>query len=82
MKEVITYLKPTDNELKDIFELLQLRRKKYSTNFYSQYRPDGWYEQLSGNDGPLADWILDRIMHDTYKINIESIDPSKDISMR
>lgn len=75
-------LKPTENERKDIFELLRLRRKRSSTIFCSQYRPDGWYEQLSGNDGPLADAILDRIMHDAYKINIEGIDPSKDISMR
>lgn len=75
-------LKPTENERKDIFELLQLRRKKSSTIFCSQYRLDGWYEQLSGDDGPLADAILDRIMHDAYKINIENIDPSKDISMR
>lgn len=75
-------LKPTENERKDIFELLQLRRKKSSTIFCSQYRVDGWYEQLSGDDGPLADAILDRIMHDAYKINIENIDPSKDISMR
>jgi hypothetical protein len=29
-----------------------------------------------------ADAILDRIVHDAYKINIESTDPSKDISMR
>ena len=75
-------LRPTENERKDIFELLQLRRKKSSTILCSQYRPDGWYEQLSGDDGPLADAILDRIMHDSYKINIENIDPSKDISMR
>lgn len=75
-------LKPTENERKDIFELLQLRRKKSSTIFCSQYRPNGWYEQLSGDDGPLADAILDRIIHDAYKINIENIDPSKDISMR
>jgi len=30
----------------------------------------------------LADAILDRVVHDGYKINIESIDPSRDISMR
>jgi DNA replication protein DnaC len=75
-------LKPNENECKDIFELLHRRRKKSSTIFCSQYRADGWYEQLGGNDGPLADAILDRIVHDAYKINIESIDPSKDISMR
>lgn len=75
-------LKPNENERKDIFELLHRRRKKSSTLFCSQYRAEGWYEQLGGNDGPLADAILDRIVHDAYKINIESIDPSRDISMR
>ncbi|MEQ8156152.1 MAG: IS21-like element helper ATPase IstB [Clostridiaceae bacterium] len=75
-------LKPNENERKDIFELLHRRRKKSSTLFCSQYRAEGWYEQLGGNDGPLADAILDRIVHDSYKINIESIDPTKDISMR
>lgn len=75
-------LKPNENERKDIFELLHRRRKKSSTLFCSQYRAEGWYEQLGGNDGPLADAILDRIVHDAYKINIESIDPTKDISMR
>lgn len=75
-------LKPNENERKDIFELLHRRRKKSSTILCSQYRAEGWYEQLGGNDGPLADAILDRIVHDAYKINIESLDPSKDISMR
>lgn len=74
-------LKPTDNEQKDIFELLHRRRKKSSTIFFSQYLQEGWYEQL-GEAGPLADAILDRIVYDAYKINILSIDPSKDISMR
>ena len=75
-------LKPTDVEQKDIFELLHRRRKKSSTIFCSQYRHDGWYEQLGGDESPLADAILDRIVHDAYRINIESIDPTKDISMR
>lgn len=75
-------LKPSEHERKDIFELLHHRRKKSSTIFCSQYKAEGWYEQLSGNDGPLADAILDRIVHDAYKINIESLNPAKDISMR
>lgn len=75
-------LKPTSTEQKDIFELLHRRRKKSSTILCSQYRPEGWYEQLGGGDSPLSDAILDRIVHDSYKINIESIDPSKDFSMR
>lgn len=75
-------LKPSENEQKDIFELLHRRRKKSSTIFCSQYRIEGWYEQLGGSASPLADAILDRVVHDGYKINIESIDPAKDISMR
>ena len=75
-------LKPTANEAKDIFELLHRRRKRSSTIFCSQYRHEGWYEQLGGDDSPLADAILDRIVHDAYKINIESVDPTKDLSMR
>ena len=43
---------------------------------------EGWYEQLGGDASPLADAILDLVVHDGYKINIESIDPSRDISMR
>lgn len=75
-------LKPSATEEKDIFELLHRRRKKSSTIFCSQYRPEGWYEQLGGDNSPLADAILDRIVHDSYRINIESVDPTKDLSMR
>lgn len=75
-------LKPNENEQKDIFELLHRRRKKSTTIFCSQYQQNGWYEQLGGDVSPLADAILDRIVHDAYKINIESIDPTRDISMR
>jgi len=63
-------------------ELLHRRGRKSSAIFSSQYRSEGWYEQLGGSDSPLSDAILDRLVHDTYKINIESLDPSKDISMR
>lgn len=75
-------MKPTQDEQKDIFELLHRRRKKSSTIFCSQYRSDGWYEQLGGGASPLADAILDRIVHDGYSIDIVPIDPSKDLSMR
>ena len=75
-------LKLSESESKDIFELLHKRRKKSSTIFCSQFRQEGWYEQLGGDNSTIADAILDRIVHDAYKINIESSDPSKDISMR
>lgn len=75
-------MKPTQDEQKDIFELLHCRRKKSSTIFCSQYTKDGWYEQLGGDASPLADAILDRIVHDGYVIDIVPVDPSKDKSMR
>ena len=54
-------LKPTEIEQKDIFELLHRRRKKSSTIFCSQYGFEEWYDQLGGDDSPLADAIIDRI---------------------
>ena len=75
-------LKPTESEQKDIFELLHRRRKKSTTIFCSQYEFEEWYDQLGGNASPLADAIIDRIAHDSYRINITSIDAEHDISMR
>lgn len=75
-------LKPTETEQHDILELLHRRRKKSSTIFCSQYDHSGWYDQLGGDDSPLAEAILDRIKHDAYKINIVPTDPTNYRSMR
>ena len=75
-------LKPTDTEQKDIFELLHRRRRKLSTIFCSQYIFEEWYDQLGGEASPLADTIIDLIAHDSYQINITSIDAEHDRSMR
>lgn len=75
-------LKPTEQEQHDILELLLRRRKKSSTIFCSQYEPDGWYDQLGGDDSPLAEAIIDRIKHDAYKINIIPVNPTNYCSMR
>lgn len=52
-------LKPTETEQRDIFELLHRRRKISSTIFCSQYEYSEWYEQLGGNNSPLADAIIE-----------------------
>ncbi|MPM73984.1 IS21 family transposase ISSpu5 [bioreactor metagenome] len=75
-------LRLNESESKNLFELIHKRRKRSSTIFCSQFREEGWYERLGGDDNPLADAIMDRIVYDAYKINIESIDSSKDLSMR
>lgn len=75
-------LKTTDSEQRDIFELLHRRHKKSSTIFCSQYEFEEWYDQLGGDDSSLADAIIDRIAHDSHRINITSIDAEHDKSMR
>ena len=75
-------LKPTETEQHDILERFHRRRKKSSTIFCSQYDSSGWYDQLGGDDSPLAEAILDRIKHDAYKINIIPTDPTNYKSMR
>ena len=62
-------LKPTDSE-----------QRIYSN--CSHYEFEEWYEQLGGDASPLADAIIDRIAHDSYRINITSIDAEHDISIR
>ena len=75
-------LKPTASEQHDILKLLHRRRKKSSTIFCSQYDCNGWFDQLGGDDSPLAEVILDRIKHDAYKINIIPTDLANYRSMR
>jgi DNA replication protein DnaC len=75
-------LKPTAEEEKLIFEIIHKRASKASTVFCSQYRVAEWYDRLGGTDSPLTDSILDRIIHNAYKIDIESTDSEKDVSMR
>ena len=75
-------LKLSEPEPRNLFELIHKRRKRSSTIFCSQFRETEWYQQICGGESTLADAIMDRISYDSYKINIESADPSRDISMR
>lgn len=75
-------LQPTYTEEKELFELINARTDRASTIFCSQYRETDWYRQLSEHGSPLTDALMDRISHNSYKIAIETLDPTKDISMR
>ena len=59
-----------------------MSESRTSTIFCSQFREEDWYKRLGGDDNPLADAIMDRIAYNSYMINIESKDPSKENSMR
>ena len=65
---------PTENECHDIADLIHKRRRQSSTIFCSQYPSEGWYDQLGGANNPLAEAVLDRIIHDAYELRIEAIE--------
>ena len=50
--------------------------------FCSQYEDSRRYDQLGGDDSPLAETILDHIKFDAYKINIVPVNPTNNRSMR
>ena len=75
-------LKLSEAEARNLFELIHKRRKKSSTIFCSQFEEKDWYSQICNGENTLADAIMDRISYDSYKINIEYIDKTKDRSMR
>lgn len=69
----------TETEARDLLEIIHARHKRASTIFCSQFSPAGWHGKIG--EATIADAILDRIVHDSYIIEIHS-DSSKDLSMR
>jgi DNA replication protein DnaC len=66
-------LVPLSNlEARDVLEIVEARHKRASTIFISQFAPQGWHHRIG--EETLADAILDRIVHDSYNILIESKD--------
>jgi len=73
-------IKLTETEARDLLEIIHSRHKKTSTVFCSQFAPPGWYEKI--DEATLADAILDRIVHDSYTLEIKYADKDNDKSMR
>lgn len=65
-------------ESRDLLEIIHARHKRASTIFCSQFSPEGWHERIP--EAPLADAILDRIVHDSYTVRIKN--SNNDKSMR
>ncbi|PLR75294.1 AAA family ATPase [Bacillus sp. V3-13] len=65
----------SEENILHIFEIIEARLKKASTIFCSQFSPEGWHSKLG--QAQIADAILDRIVHDSYKILVDG-----ELSMR
>ena len=70
-----TFLKTPDTQGMNLQELLWLSSPLWIVS-------SGLFDQLGGDDSPLAEAILDRIKYDAYKINIVPVDPANNRSMR
>jgi DNA replication protein DnaC len=67
-----------ESEARDLLEIIHYRHKKASTVFCSQFAPAGWHAKIG--EATLAEAILDRIVYDSYTIEIHDGENSK--SMR
>ena len=59
-----------ESEARDLLEIIHRRHKKASTIFCSQFAPAGWHAKIG--EATLADAILDRIVYDSYTIEIHN----------
>lgn len=64
---LLTSLK--SNEARELFEIIESRYQEKSTVYCSQFAPEGWHEKIG--EITLADAILDRIVHASYKVFID-----------
>jgi len=74
---LLYHLKETEG--RDLLEIAEARYKKASTIFCSQHDVGDWHEKIG--ESTIADAILDRIVHDSYRIVIAS-DREDSVSMR
>jgi DNA replication protein DnaC len=59
----------TDEQRRDLLEIMDDRYQKRSTIIVSQLPTDNWYETIG--DPTIADAILDRFIHNAHKINLK-----------
>ena len=58
-----------DTAARDLLEIVEARYELGSIVFCSQFAPSEWHDRI--NEGTLSEAILDRIVHNAYKILID-----------
>jgi DNA replication protein DnaC len=59
----------TDQERRDLLEVIEERHGHASAIVVSQLPMEHWHEQIG--DPTIADAILDRLIHNAHKINLK-----------
>lgn len=63
-------IKLTEEEATMLLEVIHSRHRRKSTMFCSQFAPPGWHLRIP--EETIADAILDRIVYDSYEIQLKS----------
>jgi DNA replication protein DnaC len=64
----------TPQEAYDLLEIVEARCQKGSMILCTQYETEGWYRRINpdpGNDSPISEAIMDRIIHNAYEVMID-----------
>ena len=69
-----------ESQSNDIFELLELRNDNHSTILASQFETAYWHERLGSS--AVADAIMDRIIHNSYIVNIKGDKSMREITSK
>jgi DNA replication protein DnaC len=59
----------TEEQRRDLLEILEDRYERRSTVVTSQYPVEHWHDLIG--DPTLADAILDRLVHNAYRLNLK-----------
>ena len=57
----------------DLLEIIEARTKHGATIFCTQYDDEGWYDRINtdpSQDSPIAEAVMDRIVHNAYRVDI------------
>jgi len=70
----------TENEAHDLLELVHARHRVASTMYCSQFAPAGWCTKIK--ESPISEAIFDRIVHDSYILELKFAKAEDEKSMR